>query len=48
MPVWFIGVPGPNAVKLLAEWHVSQAPVVGRWFVGFVFIVTPTNVLPVS
>jgi hypothetical protein len=28
MPVWFIGVPGPQAVKFVAEWQDSQAAVV--------------------
>jgi hypothetical protein len=29
IPVWFIGVPGPNALKLLAEWQLSHGALVG-------------------
>ena len=48
MPAWFIAVPA-NVVKLLAEWHVSHAAVVGRWFDGLVLrFVTPVKLLPVS
>jgi hypothetical protein len=32
MPVWFIAVPGPNAVVLL--WQVEQSRLVGIWLAG--------------
>jgi hypothetical protein len=34
MPVWLMGVPGPNAVKLAGAWQFSQAVVEGMWFEG--------------
>jgi hypothetical protein len=47
MPLWFIAVPA-KVVKLVAAWHISHAELVGMWFDGLVFTVTPVNVLPVS
>jgi hypothetical protein len=47
IPAWFIAVPA-KLVKADAEWHVSHAAVVGTWFDGFVFTVTPVKLLPLS
>jgi hypothetical protein len=45
MPVCFISVP-ENVVKLLVEWQVSHVILVGRWFTGLDFGVTPVNTWP--
>jgi hypothetical protein len=45
IPVCFISVP-ENEVKLLVEWQVSQVILVGRWFTGLDFGVTPVNTWP--
>ena len=44
--VWFIGVPGPNAVVDL--WQVAQSPVTGMCPVPCGFGVTPVNAIPVA
>jgi hypothetical protein len=48
MPVWFIGVPGPNppVLVLLVEWQVSHDELVGMWFTGLDFGVTPVKTWP--
>jgi hypothetical protein len=45
IPEWFIDVP-ENEVNWLAEWQVSHAEVVGRWFVGLDTGVTPAKTWP--
>jgi hypothetical protein len=42
MPVCTIAVP-ENDVNLFAEWQLSQAALVGRWFVGLDTGVTPAK-----
>jgi len=45
MPEWFIDVP-ENEENRLAEWQVSQAELVGKWFTGLETGVTPAKVCP--
>jgi hypothetical protein len=45
IPVCFISVP-ENVVKLLNEWQVSHVILVGKWFTGLDFGVTPVNTCP--
>jgi hypothetical protein len=42
IPMWLIIVP-ENVVNLLAEWQVSQAALVGRWFTGLDTGATPAK-----
>ena len=44
--MWFIAVPGPNAVVEL--WQLSHAAVVGMWPATCGFGVTPANTIPVG
>jgi hypothetical protein len=41
MPVWFMAVPGPNAV--VALWQVAQSSEVGKCVAGFETGATPVK-----
>ena len=46
MPVWFIAVPGPNAV--VEVWQLEQSALVGMWPAPRGTGVTPRNAVPVT
>ena len=47
MPVWFITPPeNPPGLVLAVLWQFSHATLVGRWFTGLDFGVTPAKTWP--